>query len=108
MADINDVKSKLIKMLASSEQKEKKISDSTSIVCVFRLDSFQEVEVIGEALKKNYVVLLDLSACDDENKQRIKDFMKGVAYPMQIWIQEMSEAIYAYFPDSYQIQEFQN
>ena len=70
MADINDVKSKLITMLASSEQKEKKISDSTSIVCVFRLDSFQEVEVIGEALKKNYVVLLDLSACDDENKQR--------------------------------------
>ncbi len=42
MADINDVKSKLITMLASSEQKEKKISDSTSIVCVFRLDSFQE------------------------------------------------------------------
>lgn len=108
MADINDVKSKLITMLAATDSKEKKVLDSTSIVCVFRLENFQEVEVIGEALKKNYIVLLDLSACNDENKQRIKDFMKGVAYPMQIWIQELSEAIYAYFPDSYQIQEFQN
>lgn len=108
MADINDVKSKLITMLAATDSKEKKVLDLASIVCVFRLENFQEVEVIGEALKKNYIVLLDLSACNDENKQRIKDFMKGVAYPMQIWIQELSEAIYAYFPDSYQIQEFQN
>ena len=108
MADINDVKSKLITMLAATDSKEKKVLDLASIVCVFRLENFQEVEVIGEALKKNYIVLLDLSACNDENKQRIKDFMKGVAYPMQIWIQELSEAIYSYFPDSYQIQEFQN
>ena len=108
MADINDVKSKLITMLVATDSKEKKVLDLASIVCVFRLENFQEVEVIGEALKKNYIVLLDLSACNDENKQRIKDFMKGVAYPMQIWIQELSEAIYAYFPDSYQIQEFQN
>lgn len=108
MADINDVKSKLITMLAATDSKEKKVLDLASIVCVFRLENFQEVEVIGEALKKNYIVLLDLSACNDENKQRIKDFMKGVAYPMQIWIQELSEAIYAYFPDSYQIQKFQN
>ena len=34
--------------------------------------------------------------------------MKGVAYPMQVWIQEMSENILVYLPDGYQIQEFQN
>lgn len=108
MADINDVKSKLITMLTTTESKDKRVIESGFIVCVFRLADFQEAEVIGEALKKKYIVLLDVSACDDENKQRIKDFIKGVAYPMQIGIQDLSDTISAYFPSNYQIQEFQN
>ena len=70
---------------------------------MFRLDSFDDVEAVGEALKKNFLVLLDITACDEECARRIRDFMKGVAYPMQVWIQEMSENILVYLPDGYQI-----
>ena len=109
MADMNDVKNRFKNMLAVNEEKAAVAAEkSDHVVCVFRLDSFDDVEAVGEALKKNFLVLLDITACDEECARRIRDFMKGVAYPMQVWIQEMSENILVYLPDGYQIQEFQN
>ena len=91
MADMNDVKNRLKNMLAVNEEKAAVAAEkSDHVVCVFRLDSFDDVEAVGEALKKNFLVLLDITACDEECARRIRDFMKGVAYPMQVWIQEMS------------------
>jgi len=109
MADMNDVKNRLKNMLAVNEEKAAVAAEkSDHVVCVFRLDSFDDVEAVGEALKKNSLVRLDITAGDEECARRIRDFMKGVAYPMQVWIQEMSENILVYLPDGYQIQEFQN
>lgn len=109
MADMNDVKERLKSMLYNNEEaNEAKKSDQHQVVCVFHLDIFEDVEAVGEALKKNFLVLLDLSGCEADCALRIRDFMKGVAYPMQVWIQEMSDNILVYLPDGYQIQEFQN
>lgn len=109
MADMNDVKNRLKTMLTNNEErKEEMLGSKDRVVCVFRLDSFDDVEALGEALRKNFLVLLDISACEEECARRIRDFMKGVAYPMQVWVQEMSENILVYLPDGYQIQEFQN
>ena len=109
MADMNDVKERLKSMLYNNEEVSltKKL-EQRQVVCVFHLDSFDDVEAVGEALKKNFLVLLDISGCEADCALRIRDFMKGVAYPMQVWIQEMSENILVYLPDGYQIQEFQN
>ena len=78
MADMNDVKNRLKNMLAVNEEKAAVAAEkSDHVVCVFRLDSFDDVEAVGEALKKNFLVLLDITACDEECARRIRDFMKG-------------------------------
>ena len=59
MADMNDVKNRLKNMLAVNEEKAAVAAEkSDHVVCVFRLDSFDDVEAVGEALKKNFLVLL--------------------------------------------------
>ena len=73
---------------------------SDHVVCVFRLDSFDDVEAVGEALKR--ISWCWISPHVMRSARRIRDFMKGVAYPMQVWIQEMSENILVYLPDGYQ------
>ena len=61
MADMNDVKNRLKNMLAVNEEKAAVAAEkSDHVVCVFRLDSFDDVEAVGEALKKNFLVLLDI------------------------------------------------
>ena len=51
MADMNDVKNRLKNMLAVNEEKAAVAAEkSDHVVCVFRLDSFDDVEAVGEAL----------------------------------------------------------
>ena len=50
MADMNDVKNRLKNMLAVNEEKVAVAAEkSDHVVCVFRLDSFDDVEAVGEA-----------------------------------------------------------
>lgn len=109
MTDMNDLKGKFMSLLNTEEtsvKKEEKLEAFQNVVCVFRLSEYEESDAAAEALRKGFVVLLDVSSCDPATAQRIKDFMKGVAFPMQVWIQVLKEDILAYFPDGYQIQEF--
>ena len=94
MADMNDVKNRLKNMLAVNEEKAAVAAEkSDHVVCVFRLDSFDDVEAVGEALKKNFLVLLDITACDEECARRIRDFMKGVAYPCLLYTSDAADEL---------------
>lgn len=105
---MTDFKDRFMSLINNEEGREGKSASlkQQRVVCVFRLHSFDDGESAGEALKKGFIVLIDVSGCEREDAMRIKDFMRGVAYPMQVWIQELKEDIYGYFPDGYQIQEF--
>lgn len=103
---MSDFKDRFMSLLNTEEGRENREVVKQKVVCVFRLHSYDDGESAGEALKKGFIVLLDVSGCERGDATRIKDFMRGVAYPMQVWIQELNEDIYGYFPDGYQIQEF--
>ena len=48
MADMNDVKNRLKTMLAVNEEKPHAEAEKDGhVVCVFRLDSFDDVEAVG-------------------------------------------------------------
>lgn len=110
MTDMNDIKGKFMSLLNTEEGKPKKEEKKElfqHVVCIFRITCYEDSDAAGEALRKGFMVLLDVSACDPVSAQRLKDFMKGVAYTMHAQMQVLKEDVVAYFPNDYQIQEFE-
>lgn len=110
MRDIRDIKGKFMSLLNTEEGKvkEENVELFQHVVCIFRITCYEDNDAAGEALRKGFMVLLDVSACDALSAQRLKDFMKGVAYTMHAQRQVLKEDIVAYFPKGYQIQEFED
>lgn len=76
--------------------------------CFFRFQSYEDCNSGAEALRSGWIVCVDLSACELQEGQRIKDYMQGVAYSGFARIKEVGNAYIIYFPNDYHIQEFVN
>ncbi len=69
-------------------------------ILVFKLDSFDEVKSVADALNQKRAALVNYEKVDTEIQKRICDFVNGVCYVMNGEVKRISSTMVLYVPEN--------
>lgn len=77
-----------------------KSKSSDMRILVFKLDSFDEVKSVADALNQKRAALVNYEKVDTEIQKRICDFVNGVCYVLNGEVKRISSTMVLYVPEN--------
>lgn len=72
-------------------------------ICIFKINAFDEVKSIADALNQKRAALVNYEKVDTETQKRICDFINGVCYVLDGEVKRISGEMVLYVPDNVSI-----
>lgn len=95
--------------LPAWEEREKRVSQSSAgarkIVRIWTLQKGSEAKDVAQALKRGWLIIMDLSLLDQEDVKHVLNFTYGVIFAMQGTLKTLADRVFLLAPPGFEVFE---
>jgi len=87
------------------ERRVSQISSSKKVVRLWTLQKGSEAKEVAQALKKGWLVIMDLSLLDQDDVKHVLNFTYGVIFAMQGTLKTLADRVFLLAPPGFEVFE---